>query len=138
MICTHEDQYVLDYMEGNVRWVVKLDDGTNVYDDDNRPGTKLSSWVRLKEYCKQNNRHIVDMYIQFRSHYKSVPSNKDGYFFKRSLRANFGGRTEYFILIGYKENNELHVTKWSTPELIHYGNHVRPIEPLITIEKQNV
>ena len=138
-LCNYENEETQDYAEGNTRWVVTLNDGTKVYSYDGRilPG---SDWVRLKEYCNDMNRYITDMYIHFRSNTVSLPSNKDGYFFRRSVLGGFGmEKSEEFMLIGYIENDKVVVKKYRIPEMLFQYNEIREIDKCgdSLIRKQN-
>lgn len=112
------------------RWIVTLNDGTKAYQDDAgqgelRQGTNLSSWERLQNYCKKNSNYIVAMQLQFRSHIENIPSNAEGYFFRRSILGGIGGEKTkkrspdvFFYLAGVLKDGKVYVQKWRIPELI--------------------
>jgi len=112
------------------RWIVVLDDGTVVYQDDAgqgelRVGTNLSAWERLQNYCKNNNNYIVSMQLKFRSHIENMPSNAEGYFFRRSLLSGMGVMRTFRVipdkhhyLVGILKDGKVNVQKWVTPELL--------------------
>ncbi len=111
------------------RWIVTLDDGIIAYQDDSglgefKPGSNMSSWERLQNYCKNNNNYIVAMKLQFRSHTEYLPSNAEGYFFRRSILGGLGLRDGkqapdvFYFLAGVLKDGKVVVERWRTPELI--------------------
>lgn len=114
MICTSWDAYMESRMEGNVIWMVKLDDNTVVLDDGERSGR--SAWLNLKDYCISNGRKIKEMKLRFRSHYEGVPHGKNYMFVKSVLGHLMGPQMEYNI-IGV-EQDDFKIYKFKTPELI--------------------
>lgn len=130
MLSFVEDQYTKDIMEGGGRWVVKLNDGNLVYQDDNRPdAVPPSAWERLGIVCKANNLYIVDMYLQFRSNIVHLPSNADGYFFSKMAMGGFGSeKTWNFYIVGCLKNDILTVEHWKMPELLQYEVETRNVD----------
>lgn len=126
-LCTVENEATQDYMEGNARWVVKLNDGVTVYSFDRQ--NEEADWLKLKRYCEAENKYIKEMYIHFRSNYVSMEGGKDGYFFRRGA---LGGitmdYTENYMYIGYLQNNKIHVSKYRVPEMILQTSEVREVE----------
>lgn len=106
-------------MEGNTVWVVTLNNDEVVYQDDGRPGEEIeSAWIRLGEYCKENNLFIKDMHIRFRSNCIGLDSNCDGYYFIKSVRAYWGSdRNLFFYIVGTLKDNKLFTRKYRVPEL---------------------
>lgn len=117
-ISTVYDEYIAEYWEQKPRWEVILNNNIKVYQDDGRPGTNLSSWERLRNYCYDNNLYITDMKIAFRSNTKSLPSNKNGYYFRKMAKAFLGGGFKEHYIVGYEENNIILVEIYSVPELL--------------------
>ncbi len=128
------DDYInIDVNHGGIhitRWIVTLDDGIIVYQDDVgqgnlRPGSELTSWERLQNYCRNNNNYIVAMKLKFRSHTENMPSNAEGYFFRRTILGGIGiQRTfrvipdTFFFLVGILKDGKVTIQKWRIPELI--------------------
>ena len=114
-----EDDYVRDQFESNTRWVVELDNGLKVYQDDDRPNVyPCSAWSRLQKYCYDNDVYIKKMYLQFRSHIEHCADNKDGYFFCKMIRGGmFSNKNYYYYLMGFEENDIIQIRKWLVPEL---------------------
>lgn len=117
MICTTFTERYNDFWEHNPRWEAVLDDDTKVYQDDYLNHSK-SSWERLGEYCKKNNRRIKYFRCGFRDNVITLPENKSGYFFKRMVRGYFGGTTRNFFLVGYVQDGIIIINKYSVPEFI--------------------
>ena len=56
------DPYISAYADSNPIWIVKLSNGETVYQDDGRPDVEPeSAWLRLKQYCEDNNLHKTNM-----------------------------------------------------------------------------
>lgn len=113
-------------------YIVTLSDGSTVYEDDLRPGYKDPAWIRLGNYCRKRNLHIVGMKIKFRSNVVELPSNKDGYYFTKSALGSFfynvkrlNTKTRHHYLIGYYENGLIHVEKYKVPELLLVEKEIR-------------
>lgn len=118
IVSNKEDSFILDNKEHTTRWVVKLSNGENIYYDDYRPDLEEhSSWLRLKKYCEINNFYIVSMYLQFRSHYENLESDKQGYYFSKVIKGSVH-RVSHYFLVGYLENETVHITKYSVPSLL--------------------
>jgi hypothetical protein len=130
MLSFKDDEYTLNLMEGGGRWVVTLNDGNRVYQDDDRPEMNpKSAWERLGLVCEANKLYIVDMYLQFRSHLEHLPSNADGYYFAKSIMGSFGSdKNWHFYVVGTLKNGILKVDTWKLPELIINESEERSIE----------
>ncbi len=130
-ICTIEDEYIKNRLEGAARWVCTLSDGTVVYEDDNRPDVEpWNSWARLRAHCLANQLHITDMYLQFRSHTERLPNNADGYYFVRSALGQFASNapTQHFMVVGTIKGNKIFVEKYKIPELIVVDSEFRELK----------
>ena len=118
MICTEVDEHLASHMEGNAIWVVKLNDGTLVYQDDHTE-QQPSAWERLWQHCAENNLYIVDMYVKFRSNVHHLQSNQHGYFFSKCATGHFGNnKTFHSFVVGTLLSGRLRVCKLSIPELL--------------------
>lgn len=131
MISTFEDDFVQNYKLGNPRWVVHLNNGTTVFQDDGRPGLSENAWLRLKKYCEENKLYIVRMHVQNRSNVKRLPSEMDGYVFRKGVRGVFGvdGTTNLFFT-GWLSQDVLTVQKWRVPEMILENTEIRCINSM--------
>jgi len=127
MLCFNEDEYSQSFAEGNPRWVVTLNNGQTVYQDDGRPGVSPhSAWIRLKEYCNKNKLYITNFSFGFRSNKKTLEPNADGYYFCKGSRGAFGAsKTLQLFFIGTLINNVLSVSCWKVPEMIREKTEIR-------------
>lgn len=101
-------------------WTVVLNNDEVIYGDDSRPGIEPSSaWLRLIDYCRENNLYVVGLDIRFRDHVISLPQNAIGYYFSRGVWAQMisNSSTECFV-IGIVEDGRLEVTWYCVPELL--------------------
>lgn len=124
-ICTVEDSYV----RHSLRWVVRLNDGTIVYQDDDRPGENPpSAWLRLRQHCIETGAYPVEMRLQFGTNIVPLPADKDGYFFSKFAYAVWGQvETGYGYVAGYLQDGRVHATTYQTPELLRITSDVRDV-----------
>jgi len=127
MISTSVDEFIRNKIEGEAYWVVTLNNGLVVYQDDYRPNIEpWNSWLRLRDYCYAEGVYPVKMHIRFRSHVEHMPENAEGYYFVRSVLASFGSDiTQHLFVIGTIDGGLLQVNKWKTPELIVVDSEYR-------------
>lgn len=93
MHLTKEDD---EFVRDRLRWVVQLNNGEMIYEDDGRPGIEpTSAWVRLKAYCTANGLHITSMWLQFRSNRVSIGEDAPGYFFSKMAFGVWGEAESY-------------------------------------------
>lgn len=111
-------------------WIATLSDGRKVYQDDNRPEfEEKRAWVRLQEYCRENNVYVRMMTIKFRSHQEDSEVSDEGIFFRKGVLGNWGSaKTLQYYLIGPIREGKIHVKKWRIPEIIIEEEEVRDIE----------
>jgi hypothetical protein len=105
-----------DYVETNAVWVVKLSDGTEVFQDDDFHG-KESAWIRLSEYCKEKSLDIVSMDVRFRKIVCKLPDNADGYFFCKSVAGTLETKNVHHYLTGTLHGVILKVQKHIVPTM---------------------
>jgi len=124
------DQYLNVYADTNPIWWVELDNGEKVYQDDDRPSMDPSSaWLRLKQYCEEENVSIKTIYVKNRSVQKCVCSDGEGYTFCKAAGAlMFGGETSHSFLFGEIKDGVYRVTKVNLPEMIIDRPEKRNIE----------
>jgi hypothetical protein len=115
-ICTKED----DFLSEKTIWIATLSTGEKVYQDDDRQNAEpASAWLRLKNYCRQNNIFIVDLILRFRDHYENtVIPNAAGYFFCKRAAAAWGTPTLEFYVTGYLDKDTIYTKTWKIPELV--------------------
>jgi hypothetical protein len=113
------DEYLNQFWEDRPRWEVILSNDLKVYQDDGRPGTTISAWERLRNYCINNNLFLSSMKIAFRDNVKSLPEGKTGYYFRKMSKCYFGsGKTKENFIIGYEEFGVIKAKIFAVPELI--------------------
>lgn len=117
-ITTSYDEKINDIWENHARFEVILNNGTKVYQDDGIYPYKESSWIRLRNYCIDNKLHIVNFKIGFRDNIKSLPENKDGYYFRKMAKCFFGSPTKQKYIVGYEESGVLKCSIIAIPEII--------------------
>lgn len=128
-ITTQLDNFIQDKDE--TIWICKLDNGLTVYQDDDREGLEPSSWIRLGNYCRQNDVKILEMKVKFRSHEEYVESNADGYFFRRAILGGLGlNRKEipvsrHYFITGILKDGQVYTKKWQVPELMLIEEDIR-------------
>jgi len=116
-ICTQEDEFVLEILDREARWVATLSNGLVIFQDDGRYCQKDPAWLRLGNYCRKNSVKITNLRIQFRSNIIDF-NGYDGYYFTKGAGADlFVGRTEHFFVIGLLKSKDLTKTWWRTPEM---------------------
>lgn len=129
LVSKEEDQWLQDRFENECRWIAILANGERIIQDDYRPGvTPESAWLRLKRYCLIEKTYIVNMYLQFRSHIEHVPANQNGYYFCRAVLGSPFDKNIHMYNVGTTNGGDVHVVKWRTPELIQFGDEIRPLE----------
>ena len=119
-VCKQFDEFMQIYAEGHPRWEVVLNNNERIYQDDGRADIKpQSAWLRLNNYCKENNLYIKEMTIMFRDNVFALPPNMDGYFFSKGARGMFGStRTMQLFFVGTLQNGRLEVSCWKVPEML--------------------
>ena len=74
--------YVNVYADSNPIWIAELSNGEMIYQDDGKPDCyPESAWLRLKEYCEQNNLSIKSISVKNRSIQKQIVSDADSFTF---------------------------------------------------------
>jgi len=112
------DTYVNLYADTNPIWWVELGNGEKVYQDDGRPNVEPeSAWLRLKNYCEENDLSIKAINVKNRSIQKSVCAEADGYTFCKVAGAlMFGNHTSHSFLFGRLTDESFSVVKVNLPE----------------------
>ena len=128
-----------DFVWSRTYWVVNLNNGETIYQDDERPSvSEHSAWVRLRNYCQATGLYITRMVLQFRSHIEEpLPNDADGYFFCHQalgmvgLTGNWRDQTTEtlgFYVIGYVKDGRLYTQQWKVPELQLGIREERPLD----------
>lgn len=115
MLVFQEDDREVEFREGNARWVAVLSDGRTAYDNNRED---VSTWSELHDYCYAEGVWVTKLYAHFRSNYIHIPEGKDGYFFSRSVMGSLvEGSNTYYFLLGWLENDLIHIQKYRIPEM---------------------
>lgn len=104
----------------NSFWVVLLDDGTEIYQSEDRADlAECNPWIRLKKFCAEQKRQILHMAYAFRDNsaqqINCVPQAA-GYFFAKKVRKllapdpRISGYSDEFIGVGYLRGRILTIT----------------------------
>ena len=126
-VCVEPDIYLGQYCDKNCIWIVELSNGQTVFQDDSRPDVyPESAWIRLKQYCKNENVYIDSMRLQFRSNEIDIGSGADGYYFCKGVSAFMTTNiTNHLYIAGILDNDVVRVSRWKVPELIKEGTELR-------------
>lgn len=150
LVSVEVDQFIQDKDEHY--WFITLNDGTVVYEDDDRPEhEEKSAWKRLKTFCDLNKLYIVQVGLRFRSHIVTIDTaDWDGVFFIKSLlgfiRIHDGKGAppvmrfpnRYYYNIGRVQGDKIQVQKWEMPAIVLDEDYIRdngPDEKNLTIYK---
>tara|TARA_R110000765_G_scaffold93225_7_gene175808 strand:- start:21742 stop:22275 length:534 start_codon:yes stop_codon:yes gene_type:complete len=127
-VCKEYDDYLGKFAEKNAIWYVTLSNGETVYQDDGRPNVEPSSaWVRLKDYCGENNVYIEEMFLKYRSNVIKTASNVKGYYFCKSVSGLlFSDETRHSYVVGSVDGDKVSISSWKTPELTPEFSEIRP------------
>lgn len=138
------DSFIID--KDMPYWVITLDDGTTVYEDDNRPGlSEQSAWKRLKRHCEEHARSIHSVRLVFRSNNILIDTRDwDGVFFIKSLlgqiRLNKSGKpmpirrfpNRQYYNIGRLSDGILTVSKYELPTIQYRTTEERTVGQIET------
>jgi len=120
MVSFEVDDFIRD--KDQTYWSALLSDGRWVYQDDDRPGeVEKRAWVRLKQFCEENNLYVTKMRIRFRSHEESMPDGTDGYFCMNRVLSAYGDptkKTQGGYALGPIIDGKIHAQIWNVPEII--------------------
>ena len=142
-ICTEQDPFVLERFEWQARWVATLQDGREVYQDDDRysiEGKRDSSWLRLANYCRENRTFLKNVKLQFRQNEMNFPDHSLYLLTMGAGGEMFGGGvTHNFLILAFPSfNNPSMLTEiWvKTPEMSITRTNLLQVEDL-TEEMKN-
>jgi hypothetical protein len=105
-------------------WVVELENGETIYQDDGRPGeAEHCSWKRLNSYLKEQKTNIKKLYLKWRNtvEYPDIPESARAYFFRNNaVRSTDEPNTQHFFIVGYIGDcaEVIHVQRWKCVGLI--------------------
>lgn len=122
-LATSQDDYISSLMDQKLQpvWHARLSNGLTIIQDDGRPGMDISSaWIRLGNYCREQQVKIEKLWVKFRSNVvDELPEFADGYFFSKGvIKTMDSEHCLYSYLIGHQIGNKVYVNRYSTPALI--------------------
>lgn len=136
MICTEYDQFLKD--KDQTVWMVELEHygcdqsvWETIYQDDGRPGTTGSAWLRLKQYLSDGsdyNNHCspIRLGIGFRDHLEWLPiDDAEGiYFSKGAIADMLNPHTCNCYVLGWIKDGVLTKVWYRIPEVIEYQREI--------------
>lgn len=133
-VCKEFDAYVHHGMVDGLMtlWIAELSNGETIYSDDDRPGEEnWNAWSRLKNYVEVNNLKINKLKLKYKSNEISLPDNAEGYFFMHGAKALLTNEYQHRVtcyIVGYVENNQIHITWYKVPELWVEETEIRHLD----------
>lgn len=116
-LCTEE----CDFLEDKTIWVAALSNGLVVRQDDYRSGrTPDVAWLRLGNYCVENDVDIIGLHLKFRSHVIPITSDESiqGHYFSYGIQKEIDESiTKQHYVCGFARQNTLDYDWYKTPEL---------------------
>ena len=90
-------------------WIASLSNGETIYEDE--CPDECRCWVRLHDYCKENNLKITQMRWQYQHRTHVSKANADGYVLSRKMRS-YGtvSSSQDFCGIGYINGDMVYIT----------------------------
>lgn len=124
-LCTQRDDFIWD----KPVWVAELLDGTEVWQDDDRPGvSEPSAWIRLGDYVKATDNHIKQLQVRFRTHQIFIPKTPIYYYTKGILGSTGMIRPIHFYCVGHLDKEDVFEINWfKIPELIATRRTTKPL-----------
>lgn len=91
-VSTTVDPYIAVYYDSNPCWTITLEDGRNIYQDDDRPGLSPSAWKRAKKAIYANDLEIDIVRFRFSGYEHIVYDRKrddtyQGFYFSKGKAA---------------------------------------------------
>ena len=126
MITTSWDKFDQDEIESKSFWIAELSNGVSAIQDGE------DSWIRLRNYCLENNVFIEKLLIKFRSHIETAFINSDdieAFFLCRSILGGFFSEKNWHsYVVGKVVKGKLTREKWQIPEVIKTEDDEQPID----------
>ena len=131
-LSTSEDDFTREKKLREPRWVATLTDGTEVFQDDDRPGENPGqAWQRLKLWMSsQGWVKLKSLRLEWRGDkIASLPDGAPGYFFRKSILSEVGGgASQGFYILGHVENGRLKTQRWAVPQMMKLDESWRSLE----------
>ena len=120
-VCTEWDTYMNDFRLKTAVWFAELSNGEKVFQDDDRPGTNPpSAWIRLVNYCRDNDLHVTNLYFSNGDgliHPFESEDGLEGVYFSKGISGDmFSAETTHSYIFGNINGNELRIKKYSVPD----------------------
>lgn len=115
-LCDQIDDYIAD----KPIWIVTLDNGRKIYQDDYREGScPPQAWLRLKKHCFELKTKIKHVQARFKSHLiNPVPNDCLLYSFIKSLvNINLTSNIHCYSFGYLTSQLEFYIARWMVPEL---------------------
>jgi hypothetical protein len=125
------DDWLVEHIEWQPCWKAELNNGKTAIQDDGRPGETVSSWIRLKNYVRDNNIKIRRVFLDYRGVTTfPVPDDCHSYFFINSCLSAIGEFPVNYIKIGFQKNKDsfLYIVKIRLPDLCYVGHEIVPAD----------
>jgi len=73
----------------------------------------------IKEYCVENNTHVISAGLQFRSHTLNIDAkDADAVYIVKSVRGQMGGHSTHCVVLGSAKDGIVSKQAYCTPELL--------------------
>ena len=120
-VCKQWDSYMQRRFRDNAIWTAYLSNGETIFSDDNRPDVQpASSWLRLVNYCNENDLHITKIGFKFSSQEHvpfENPEGLEGVLFSRGAGVDlFSGQTFDKFIWGLVDGDQVRCTKYTVPD----------------------
>lgn len=126
---TFEDS---DWLREMPIWIANLNNGQTVYQHDHAPGCEEpSTWIRLRNYCSDNNILIDNLYLRYWDHVVNIRSGAAGYYYANGVGAwlDSSAPTKRHFIIGVLEGEIIRKSVYSNPELTFLEYKVSDFDP---------
>ncbi len=101
-------------------------------------------WENIWNYCQEKTCYITKFIMGFRSHKETIfeSSDEDGFFFVKSVLANFGDtRSHQRYIVGKVYNTNIICQKWGSPEIQlieEEEKNITDYKPICFVWKKNI
>lgn len=121
------------FVEDKCIWVVDLESGAKIFQDDDRPDHNISSaWIRLGNYIKDFNDKIIKMRLRFGTNIVELPGNKPYYFYSCGLMQSINSKNTHgigFHVVGWPNDKGELLCRWyKKPELVVTEERIRSLK----------
>jgi len=127
-LCTKRDEFIWD----KPVWVVELSNGSEIWQDDDRPGVwEPSAWVRLGLYVWNSENHITKFQLRFRSNVITIQPSRFYYYTRGLLGSTSFKHPKHFSCVGHIGDDDIFDVIWyKLPELVQERITYRPLSEI--------